>query len=244
MKYLYVNGCSMSDGSCLIPYSEERIKRLGLKHTEWDIGFDERWSKLLSDKLGLEEINEARHGGSNDRIIRMTIEWCSNNQDKINDTVFVIGWTAFHRFEFWDNFLDRFVQVSNGEPTHNDRDDKRLQEYVTQYWKERYNDLETKNEILRKIISLQSFFKSNNLSYLFLDAIGSQLDIIRKHKYNTFIDKKYWWNYSKKINSFSDLAYDLNSFGIDYDSGEGHPGIEAHEELSEQLFIVLIRTII
>jgi hypothetical protein len=234
----------MSDGSCLIPYSDERIKRLGLKHTEWDIGFDERWSKLLSDKLGLEEINKARHGGSNDRIIRMTIEWCNNNQDKINDTLFVIGWTSFNRFEFWDNFLNRFVQVSNGEPTHNDRDDKRLQEYVTQYWKERHNDLEAKNEILRKIILLQSFFKSNNLSYLFLDAIGSQLDIIRKHKYNTFIDKKYWWNYSKEINSFPHLASTLNSYGIDSEDGIGHPGIEAHKELSEQLYLILLRTII
>ena len=45
-----------------------------------------------------------------------------------------------------------------------------------------------------------------------------------------------------KINKL--IGIDLNSFGIDYDSGEGHPGIEAHEELSEQLFIVLIRTII
>ena len=239
MKYLYANGCRMSDGSCLIPYSDERIKRLGLKHTEWDIGFDERWSKLLSDKLGVIEINEARHGGSNNRIVRMTIEWCNNNQDKINDTLFVIGWTAFNRFEFWDNFLNRFVQVSNGEPTHNDRDDKRLQEYVTQYWKERHNDSETKDEFLRKIILLQSFFKLNNLSYLFLDAIGSQMDIIKNHKYNSFIDEKYWWNYNKETNSFAHLAKDLNSFGIDYDSGEGHPGIEAHKELSEQLYEIL-----
>jgi hypothetical protein len=229
----------MSDGSCLIEYSDERMERLKLKDTEWDIGFDERWSKLLSDKLGLEEINEARHGGSNDRIIRMTIEWCNNNQDKINDTLFIIGWTSFNRFEFWDNFLNRFVQVSNGEPTHNDRDDKRLQEYVNQYWKERHNDLETKDNFLRGIILLQSFFKSNNLSYLFLDAIGSQLDIIRKHKYNTFIDKKYWWNYSKEINSFPHLASTLNSYGIDYEDGSGHPGIEAHKELSEQLYEIL-----
>jgi len=240
MKYLYVNGCSMSDGSCLIPYSDERIEKFDfINDTNWDIGFSERWSKLLSDKLGLEEINEARHGGSNDRIVRITIEWCNNNQDKINDTLFVIGWTAFNRFEFWDNFLNRFVQVSNGEPAHNDRDDKRLQEYVTQYWKERHNDSETKDEFLRKIILLQSFFKSNNLSYLFLDAIGSQLDIIRKHKYNTFIDKKYWWNYSKEINSFPDLASTLNSYGIDSEDGVGHPGIEAHKELSEQLYETL-----
>ena len=167
------------------------------------------------------------------------MEWCNNNQDKINDTLFVIGWTAFNRFEFWDNFLNRFVQVSNGEPTHNDRDDKRLQEYVIQYWKERHNDSETKDEFLRKIILLQSFFKLNNLSYLFLDAIGSQMDIIYNHKYNSFIDEKYWWNYNKETNSFAHLANDLNSFGIDYDSGEGHPGIEAHKELSEQLYEIL-----
>jgi hypothetical protein len=240
MKYLYVNGCSMSDGSCLIPYSKERIEKFDfINDTNWDIGFDERWSKLLSDKLGLEEINEARHGGSNDRIVRMTIEWCNNNQDKINDTLFVIGWTNYDRFEFWDNYLDRYVQVSNGEPTHNDRDDKRLRKVVEEYWKERHNFIQQKNKYVRNIILFQSFFKSNNLFYLFLDAIGNQMDIIKNHKYNSFIDEKNWWNYNESINSFADLAGYLNSFGIDYEDGSGHPGIEAHKELSEQLYEIL-----
>ena len=65
------------------------------------------------------------------------------------------------------------------------------------------------------------------------------MDIIKNHKYNSFIDEKYWWNYNKETNSFAHLAKDLNSFGIDYDSGEGHPGIEAHKELSEQLYEIL-----
>ena len=238
MKYLYVNGCSMSDGSCLKKYDKERVKKLDyVNNDNWDIGFDERWSKLLSKKLEIEEINEAQHGGSNDRIIRMTIDWCSNNKSKLKDTLFVIGWTSFNRFEFWDNFLNRFVQVSNGEPTHNDRDDKRLQLYVNQYWKERHNDLETYDKLLRKVISLQSFFKSNNLSFLFVDAIGNQIKIIKEHRYESFVDKKHWWNYDEQVNSFSDLAFKLDSFGIDYNDGEGHPGIEAHEELSEQLYV-------
>ena len=238
MKYLYVNGCSMSDGSCLKKYDKERVKKLDyVNNDNWDIGFDERWSKLLSKKLEIEEINEAQHGGSNDRIIRMTMDWCSNNKSKLKDTLFVIGWTSFNRFEFWDNFLNRFVQVSNGEPTHNDRDDKRLQLYVNQYWKERHNDLETYDKLLRKVISLQSFFKSNNLSFLFVDAIGNQIKIIKEHRYESFVDKKHWWNYDEQVNSFSDLAFKLDSFGIDYNDGEGHPGIEAHEELSEQLYV-------
>jgi|TARA_Y100001938_G_C8093282_1_gene436474 hypothetical protein len=228
----------MSDGSCLKKYDKERVKKLDyVNNDNWDIGFDERWSKLLSKKLEIEEINEAQHGGSNDRIIRMTMDWCSNNKSKLKDTLFVIGWTSFNRFEFWDNFLNRFVQVSNGEPTHNDRDDKRLQLYVNQYWKERHNDLETYDKLLRKVISLQSFFKSNNLSFLFVDAIGNQIKIIKEHRYESFVDKKHWWNYDEQVNSFSDLAFKLDSFGIDYNDGEGHPGIEAHEELSEQLYV-------
>ena len=239
MKYLYVNGCSMSDGSCLYAGdADERIEKFDfINDGNWDIGFFERWSKLLSDKLDIKEINEAQHGGSNDRMIRMTMDWCSNNKSKLKDTLFVMGWTAFNRFEFWDNFLNRFVQVSNGEPTHNDRDDKRLQLYVNQYWKERHNDSETYDKLLRNIISLQSFFKSNNLSYLFIDAIGGQVKIIREHRFESFVDKKHWWNYHESIDSFSALASELNSYGIDYDGMEGHPGIEAHKELSEQLYV-------
>tara|TARA_R100000008_G_scaffold54387_1_gene33202 strand:+ start:73 stop:807 length:735 start_codon:yes stop_codon:yes gene_type:complete len=238
MKYLYVNGCSMSDGSCLLEYDIERIEKLDyVTDSNWDIGFDERWSKLLANKLNLEEINQAQHGGSNDRIIRMTMDWCSKNKSKLENTLFVIGWTSFNRFEFWDNFLDRFVQVSNGEPTHEDKIDKRLQLYVNQYWKERHNDLETYDKLLRNIIFFQSFFKSNNLSYLFLDSIGGQLNIIKKHEYKSFVDKKHWWNYDEQVNSFADLASKTNSYGIDYNDGEGHPGIEAHKELSEQLYL-------
>ena len=237
MKYLYVNGCSMSDGSCLIPYSDERIKRLGLNQTNWDIGFDERWSKLLSDKLGLEEVNEARHGNSNDKIIRKTIEWCLKHQSDLSETLFVIGWTNHDRFEFWDNYLDRYVQVSNGEPTHNDRDDKRLRKVVEEYWKERHNIIQTKNKYVRNIILLQSFFKSNNIPYIFFDSIGRQVEVLKENKYSLFIDKQHWWNYNELVNSFDKLAEDLDSFGIDFDNGSGHPGIEAHKELSNQLYM-------
>ena len=65
------------------------------------------------------------------------------------------------------------------------------------------------------------------------------MDIIKNHKYNSFIDEKNWWNYNESINSFADLAGYLNSFGIDYEDGSGHPGIEAHKELSEQLYEIL-----
>lgn len=241
MKYLYVGGDSMSDGSCLIEYSDKRIKRLKLKHTEWDIGFDERWSKLLSDKLDLEEINQARHGNSNDKIFRTTMDWAVNHIEDLSETLFVIGWTGYDRFEFYDNYLDRYVQVSNGEPTHNDRDDKRLQKYVIQYWKEQHNKEEVKDNYLRKIISLQSFFQSNNISYLFFDAIGFQVNVIKENKYSLFLDKNHWWNYDKSINSFHHIAEKLKSFGIDFkDDGHGsngHPGIEAHEKLSEELYV-------
>ena len=52
VKYVYSIGCSYSGGS-------------GLENLEKD-----RFSNLLSERLGAEEINEALGGGSNQRIFR------------------------------------------------------------------------------------------------------------------------------------------------------------------------------
>ena len=78
MKYLYVNGCSMSEGACMVHPNEDN------EHLpNPSVDYENRWSALLSNEIGLIEVNEALHGGSNDRILRKTLDWCLDNQDKM-----------------------------------------------------------------------------------------------------------------------------------------------------------------
>ena len=85
IKYVYSNGCSFAEGC-------------GLDNPK-----KERYSKLIADKFGAEDINQSSGGGSNQRIFRTTFEWISENQDKLKNTLFVIQLTYPIRNEIWVN---------------------------------------------------------------------------------------------------------------------------------------------
>jgi len=63
MKYLYANGCSFVWGDELQNENDP----------EW--AHKKRWSRVFSDKCGVEEINESENGSSNNRIYRTTKDW-------------------------------------------------------------------------------------------------------------------------------------------------------------------------
>ena len=87
-KYLYANGCSWVDGDEL----QDRTQQ--------------RFSKLLSNDLNLEEINQAIAGCSNETIIKNTMDWIYKNEKLINETIFIIGFTAESRSKFNWEFND------------------------------------------------------------------------------------------------------------------------------------------
>lgn len=69
-----------------------------------------RWSTLVAEALGLDCVNIAKAGSSNDRIFRTTLEWISGNLDEIKQTspLVVIGWTHVSRAEFFVEKTGRF----------------------------------------------------------------------------------------------------------------------------------------
>ncbi|SVE64704.1 uncharacterized protein METZ01_LOCUS517558, partial [marine metagenome] len=64
----------------------------------------------MAKKIGLEEINESESGGSNDRIVRTTLEWFSNNTDKWDEVLVMVGWTFSFRKEIYDSINYRWEQ--------------------------------------------------------------------------------------------------------------------------------------
>ena len=82
VKYVYSIGCSYSGG-------------VGLEDSK------DKFSTLLSERLGAEEVNEAMGGGSNQRIFRKVIDWVILNPDKLKHTLFLIQWTSLGRNELW-----------------------------------------------------------------------------------------------------------------------------------------------
>ena len=66
---------------------------------------DERFSKLISNDLNLEEINQAIAGCGNEAIIVNTMKWIYDNQEIHNDTIFIIGFTIESRSKYdWEMY--------------------------------------------------------------------------------------------------------------------------------------------
>ena len=87
MKYLVVLGCSHAVGTGLdivIGHDSEGRKKSHKDYDGNEIRIENRWSKLLSDKLNLEEINLGQDGGSNWQIYINVMSWILNNQEKLN----------------------------------------------------------------------------------------------------------------------------------------------------------------
>jgi len=186
MKYLYNIGCSFSEGNGIA--EDQGISESVLRRK---IESEARYSAVMAKKLGLEEINEAQGGGSNQRIFRKTWNWISKNKDKLDETFFVIQWSYPSRAEYyWEGFPIR--------------DGVKRKWFHVEYEKLMKDgmlpDVSTSYKItLRYILSLQSFFKQNNIKFIFFE--GDDLSVGGGLKFNTYlgrlVDLSYWisdWN--------------------------------------------------
>ncbi len=74
---------------------------------------EQRFSKLLSDKLECEEYNIAQSGGSNGRIIRTSFDWVKKHKGKEN-VLIVFGLTGYARMDVWVNGWNEDADASSG----------------------------------------------------------------------------------------------------------------------------------
>ena len=143
-----------------------------------------RFSTVVSDKLGLEEINLSWEGKSNKAIMRTTIEWILDNKDKFEDTFFLIGWTAPMRGESVD-----------------DKNDSYGGDWIEQ-------KIVAELETLYLILNLQNYFKVNNVEYMFIDLFS---DLFLPMEYNTrdSSDEKYR-RFSTSLSLYDSLLGELD----------------------------------
>lgn len=177
IKHLYVNGCS---NSCAIDPEEpgQNVVRP-----------DDVYPGILRRKFNIEEYtNEALGGGSNNRIIRTTIKWITDNYiqpNKSTDELFVIiGWTQYLRKEFtWskkeelkeNSFIKEFYPFNRFWPgAMETNDDDFFIGKCKEYWRlwiaHGTNDMFEQTKWLHDIIGLESFFKQHNIKYLFVNT--------------------------------------------------------------------------
>ncbi len=217
-KYLYTNGCSYTEGCGLDNQTEER------------------YSKILSNRLGIEDINQSDGGGSNQRIFRTTFDWISQNLNKLKDTLFVIQLSYPVRNEIWVSrtWRDEFGNEGHwfgAQFGHDGYTAWEAHERDTSIDKDEINfnyvpDNTTCSDITwRYVISLQSFFKSNDINYIFFEGDRNQEGkLIKTTELAKLVDFDYFYE-EPFLTSAGTRVTDCN-----------HPNHEVQIEWAEKLY--------
>lgn len=178
ITHIYANGCS---NSCAIDPETPG---------QPTVRTNDVYPGILAKKLNIPTYtNEALGGGSNDRIIRTTLEWVSNYLGRGHDPerlFVIIGWTQCYRKEFtWNKveelkentFLKEFYPFNRFWPGAMETDES---EYFVgkckDFWRlwlaHGVNDFFEQEQWLLKVIGLQSFFKTQSIKHLFINTAG------------------------------------------------------------------------
>jgi hypothetical protein len=217
-KYLVVNGCSFTQGGSM--YDDDDKQQLLFEKN--------RFSKKLSDKLNIEEINIACGGNSNDKIFRELFDWVEDNGEMVKDSLFVIGLSDSMRKDLYSNHLKRYI---NSSEIHQDI------EYIAEYFNasakevEQWRNFELKylideDEIERKTIRDCVLFDSLvDGNVVFLNAWRRSEVVHPKLKFLKLKSEKYegyiWFDYMY----------------ANYSNYEGHHPEELHHhEMAELLY--------
>ena len=230
-KILLTNGCSWVNGA-------------GLPNRE-----TQRWSYHLAKKLNMEDINISSEGASNDKILRTTIDWITENKEKISEIIVVIGWTQITRMEIFNDITNEWETqnfVSFGDGSEDLRSESFYEEqskhmirqahdytpneiwwrvYLKYYFSLEQNQI----DFYKILLYTQSILKSFGIEYYFFSSFGSvklsDIEITKMLDY-------------KNISDYSMIKYVSSALNKqeDYSDENGHPGPISHKVWADFLF--------
>ena len=229
-KILYNIGCSYSEGNGI---GEDKGLRPGSDESK-KLEAKSRYSAILSDKLGLTEINEAKGGGSNQRIFRKTWNWIAKNPKLLSETLFVIQWSYPVRSEYYNPEIDD--KKWNHVDYVNDKKWTDQKFGMNEYLGFKVPDVETSSDItLRYVLSLQSFFKEHKVNFIFFegdDSMWEQESFQGKMRKSSI-------NFTSNLGKLVDLDYWVLESFIPFSGKEltsnGHPNAKSQIKWAEKI---------
>ena len=218
---------------------------------------NERYSKLVCDKLGVEENNLAQCGNSNDRIVRETIEYLQTS--KVD--VVVMQFTVHSRMEWFDKqgFPHKFTpQLTTthgklklkGNPM-SDELRERLHSAGKWFYRFVYNDILGVENMWKNMVFFDSYCKANNITFIPLLADHFAEPIRRPEKFYHEANGTGWWKPLYQGLPITYIHEDIighKKDGIgdhyygEYHAEGNHPNALGHQKISEKV-IELIEAI-
>ena len=234
MKYLYYNGDS---------FCGHGVKR-----------FDGQFGQLLGDKYNLKVNHVWRGGSSSHRIYRTTVDYIMNNQSKLQDTLFLIGWTKPTRFELYDSTHKKYIGIMGqinveyrtykkvgmafiknlNPPPDFEVSEQFKKEYIT-----KFVDFENMLEDhIKRVYSLECILKANNCKYLFWNAFH---DTCILHPdlpdpiplWNKAVEIFDWENWILPNSSFDEYLEQFPTADVRQGPKDDHPNKLGHQKWFE-----------
>jgi len=210
IKYVVTGGCSFCVGSCMSNDQKDNSRY--------------RFSKILADEIGAEDINLAKNGCSNDRAFRKIYGWIQENPKKIKHTLFLIGFTFLPRKDLYFEYEKKWIGYSDlGAPELN-HFYQNVNKKMIKVWNDVeygyfYNDDIEQEKLFMKADLLQTYVKSLNSNIIYFYAAPRLNNLDERLNWYKPGGHTNWWDC---IEEYRDYAGD-------------HPTKEDHIKLGKDL---------
>lgn len=272
---LYVNGCSWTAGNELDedPIFVEHITKRGMKLCKTEspgvvnvkdsndniVGIAAQfwneftWAKNLADKLDVNLINDSTGGGSNDRIVRTTIDYVRNlTQEQRNSTLIIIGWTFSNRNEicvndtynapkwFRFNATHKFSESLTHDHTLSLEKIESVNEVHKWWMTEVFNDHERIHSYFKGVYLLSNLLENLGIQYYFFNALPCWYVFSDEMSEQLRNDFSSWIGWHENHPNILGIDNTMHRFVQDHDykiaTGK-HPLVEGHQAWADHLLV-------
>lgn len=199
----------------------KNINTLYCNGDSWAYGVEledvsDSFPNVIARHYNLPVINSSKPGGSNQRIVRTTVEDVSKLIKQGKQPFVLIAWTLPHRFELFSCDAKEFVTFSSP----NSAADLELGNTIWSKWSSDKTDV---INFLTQVICLQSFLKQNNVPYFMTNVFKVVYELLDREEielYQSQIDTDYYM-YNLPFKALL-TPYINIKWGIDHPLKEGH----------------------
>ena len=220
---LFANGCSWTWGGGLEPCFNTEEERLALC-----------WPHHLKEKLGYSEVvNLGLGGGSNQRIIRTTLEWLqTRGPQELSETVAIIQLTESSRFEYYQPEIDEWARCKVDQCIQNTESESKAVQR-TNHRLETFTEIEGTFSILTTIFALTKMFEIFGVKkYFFWSLHGVNFEFFNSLRTLNSIELVDLPNLQGGCGTWDyEIIGRLPSGHIDY-----HPSITGHKQIADIIF--------
>jgi hypothetical protein len=270
---LYVNGCSWTAGNELDEdpiFAEQLAKRgmtlhpterpgvvnvkdsndnkVGISADFWN---EFTWAKRLTDKLNLNLINDSTGGGSNDRIVRTTIDYVRNlTPEQRNSTLVIIGWTFSTRNEicvtdtqnvpiwFRFNASGKFSETLTLDHTLSLAQIEQIDKVYKLWMTDIFNDYERVQSYFQGVYMLSNLLENLGIRYYFFNALPCWYFVSDEMVSEIQNNLGSWLSWHDNHTNIQAIDYTMQRFVREhnYKIAPGkHPLVEAHAAWADEL---------